>query len=317
MSTKPRPQTKPTISSPTPLLPLPLPSSPSKRQRIRVPTTAFKLLVGVGILIYLVWVGGFLWECVTLSPGSTKGFALGSGSFAYTQEKAGVRGEGEGIISDKPEAYVTFLSSITDPWYLLSTRLLLYQLHHHPHTSDPSRPLVVLTTSQIPTAVETQLMHQGAEVKRVELLVDGFPIPEGMGENHHWKDQYTKLHIFNLTAYSRLLYLDNDILLLQSLAPLWETNLPTVKTGGVAGVGERNKLNMVENDKRTRPEEGEVKDYLNAGFMMITPDEKTFDELRKVRGYKPFYMEQVSPFFFFCLLVFCFSYIIRPGCRRS
>ncbi|OWZ70952.1 hypothetical protein AYX14_03662 [Cryptococcus neoformans] len=292
MSTKPRPQTKPTISSPTPLLPLPLPSSPSKRQRIRVPTTAFKLLVGVGILIYLVWVGGFLWECVTLSPGSTKGFALGSGSFAYTQEKAGVRGEGEGIISDKPEAYVTFLSSITDPWYLLSTRLLLYQLHHHPHTSDPSRPLVVLTTSQIPTAVETQLMHQGAEVKRVELLVDGFPIPEGMGENHHWKDQYTKLHIFNLTAYSRLLYLDNDILLLQSLAPLWETNLPTVKTGGVAGVGERNKLNMVENDKRTRPEEGEVKDYLNAGFMMITPDEKTFDELRKVRGYKPFYMEQ-------------------------
>ncbi|OXG71748.1 hypothetical protein C349_06972 [Cryptococcus neoformans var. grubii Br795] len=292
MSAKPRPQTKPTISSPTPLLPLPLPSSPSKRQRIRVPTAAFKLLVGVGILIYLVWVGGFLWECVTLSPGSAKGFALGSGSFAHTQEKAGVRGEGEGIISDKPEAYVTFLSSITDAWYLLSTRLLLYQLHHHPHTSDPSRPLVVLTTSQIPTAVETQLMHQGAEVKRVELLVDGFPIPEEMGENHHWKDQYTKLHIFNLTAYSRLLYLDNDILLLQSLAPLWETNLPTVKTGGVAGVGERNKLNMVENDKRTRPEEGEVKDYLNAGFMMITPDGKTFDELRKVRGYKPFYMEQ-------------------------
>lgn len=257
-----------------------------------MPTAAFKLLVGVGILIYLVWVGGFLWECVTLSPGSAKGFALGSGSFAHTQEKAGVRGEGEGIISDKPEAYVTFLSSITDAWYLLSTRLLLYQLHHHPHTSDPSRPLVVLTTSQIPTAVETQLMHQGAEVKRVELLVDGFPIPEEMGENHHWKDQYTKLHIFNLTAYSRLLYLDNDILLLQSLAPLWETNLPTVKTGGVAGVGERNKLNMVENDKRTRPEEGEVKDYLNAGFMMITPDGKTFDELRKVRGYKPFYMEQ-------------------------
>lgn len=76
---------------------------------------------------------------------------------------------------------------------------------------------------------------------------------------------------------------------------------PDRKNGGVAGVGERNKLNMVENDKRTRPEEGEVKDYLNAGFMMITPDGKTFDELRKVRGYKPFYMEQVSPFFFFVL----------------
>lgn len=261
-----------------------------------------KLVVGVGVLVYLVWLGAFLWERVVLSPGDAGGFALGSGSFVYTQEKEGVRGEGEGIMSDKPEAYVTFLSSITDPWYFLSTRLLLYQLHHHPHTSDPLRPLVVLTTPQIPAEVETQLEHQGAEVKRVELLVDGFPIPEGMGDNHHWKDQYTKLHIFNLTDYSRLLYLDNDILLLQSLAPLWETNLPTVKTGGVAGVGERNKLNMVENDKRTRPEEGEVKDYLNAGFMMITPDEKRFGELRKVRGYKPFYMEQVSFFLSFRLL---------------
>lgn len=210
-------------------------------------------------------------------------------------EKANVLREGGGgIISNKPEAYVTFLSSITDPWYLLSTRLLLYQLRHHPRTSDPARSLIVLTTPQIPAAAEDKLENEGAEIKRVELLIDGFPVPEGMGENHHWKDQYTKLHIFNLTTYSRLLYLDNDILLLQSLAPLWETNLPTMKNGGVAGVGERNKLSMVEDDKRTRPEEGEVKDYLNAGFMMITPDEERFNELRKVRGYKPFYMEQVS-----------------------
>lgn len=252
-------------------------------------------------MIYLLWVGGFFWERVMLPQ-------LGDGGRESTlgSEKANVLGEGGGgggggIISNKPEAYVTFLSSITDSWYLLSTRLLLYQLRHHPRTSDPARPLIVLTTPQIPAVVEDQLENEGAEIKRVELLVDGFPVPEGMGENHHWKDQYTKLHIFNLTTYSRLLYLDNDILLLQSLAPLWETNLPTMKNGGVAGVGERNKLSMVENDKRTRPEEGEVKDYLNAGFMMITPDEERFNELRKVRGYKPFYMEQVSFISFFLL----------------
>ncbi|KIR76687.1 hypothetical protein I305_05895 [Cryptococcus gattii E566] len=289
MSTKSRIQIKTITSSPTPLLPRPLPSSPSKkRQRTRVPGTMFKLFMGLGLVIYVLWVGGFFWERVMVpQPGD------GGRESTLESEKANVLREGGGgIISNKPEAYVTFLSSITDPWYLLSTRLLLYQLRHHPRTSDPARPLIVLTTPQIPAAAEDKLENEGAEIKRVELLVDGFPVPEGMGENHHWKDQYTKLHIFNLTTYSRLLYLDNDILLLKSLAPLWETNLPTMKNGGIAGVGERNKLSMVENDKRTRPEEGEVKDYLNAGFMMTTPDEERFNELRKVRGYKPFYMEQ-------------------------
>ncbi|KIR96282.1 hypothetical protein L804_06406 [Cryptococcus deuterogattii 2001/935-1] len=292
MSTKTRIQIKSIISSPTPLLPRPLPSSTPKRHGSRLSGTMFKLFARLGLVIYLLWVGGFFWERVMLPQ-------LGDGGRESTlgSEKANVLGEGGGgggggIISNKPEAYVTFLSSITDSWYLLSTRLLLYQLRHHPRTSDPARPLIVLTTPQIPAVVEDQLENEGAEIKRVELLVDGFPVPEGMGKNHHWKDQYTKLHIFNLTTYSRLLYLDNDILLLQSLAPLWETNLPTMKNGGVAGVGERNKLSMVENDKRTRPEEGEVKNYLNAGFMMITPDEERFNELRKVRGYKPFYMEQ-------------------------
>ncbi|WVQ77345.1 hypothetical protein IAR50_007029 [Cryptococcus sp. DSM 104548] len=187
------------------------------------------------------------------------------------------------------EAYVTFLSSVVDPWYLLSTRLLLYQSRHSPSTGDPARSFIVLTTPSIPTSVIEQLEKEGAQVQAVELL-DGFPVPEGMEANHHWKDQYTKLHIFNLTSCSRVLYMDNDMLLLKSLAPLWE-NVPE-SFDGVGGVGERSKAKMAEDDTRRRPEEGEVRDYLNAGFLLVKPDEKTFEELRGVKDYNPFYMEQ-------------------------
>ncbi|TYJ55575.1 hypothetical protein B9479_003725 [Cryptococcus floricola] len=187
------------------------------------------------------------------------------------------------------EAYVTFLSSVVDPWYLLSTRLLLWQLQHSPSTADLARSFIVLATPSIPSDVCEQLEKEGAQVQKVELL-DGFPVPEGMEANHHWKDQYTKLHIFNQTAFSRLLYLDNDMLLLKSLSPIWDSVPSSFE--GVGGVGERSKGMMAEDDTRRRPEEGEVRDYLNAGFLLVKPDGETFEELRGVREYNPFYMEQ-------------------------
>ncbi|WVR03720.1 hypothetical protein IAU60_000715 [Kwoniella sp. DSM 27419] len=198
--------------------------------------------------------------------------------------------------ADKPEAYVTFLSSVTDSHYLLSTRLLIHKLLHDPLTADtstPRRDVVVLTTLQIGSDVEDVLVGDGAKVRRVDLL-DGFPVPESIRgeENHHWKDQYTKLHLFNMTDYSRVLYLDNDVLLLKSLEPIWSAPGSEL-VHGLAGVGERRKDEVVESDKRVEPSSGdEERSYLNAGFMLLRPDRQLFDTLREVRGYQPFYMEQ-------------------------
>ncbi|KAK6907457.1 hypothetical protein I203_101451 [Kwoniella mangroviensis CBS 8507] len=191
------------------------------------------------------------------------------------------------------EAYVTFLSSISDTNYLLSTRLLIYQLLHDPLTRDStsSRDVVVLTTPHIDMDTEDLLKKEGAVVHRVELL-DGFDLPDEV--NGHWKDQYTKLNIFNLTTYDEILYLDNDVLLLKSLEDIWNSegsDLPH----GIGGVGENSKIYLQNSDLRIPPPErlkAQDKDYLNAGFMLIRPEERLFESLRATKGYDTFYMEQ-------------------------
>ncbi|WWC96863.1 hypothetical protein V866_003738 [Kwoniella sp. B9012] len=193
----------------------------------------------------------------------------------------------------KKEAYVTFLSSISDTNYLLSTRLLIYQLLHDPLTRDAtsSRDVVILTTPHIHMDTEDLLKKEGAVVQRVELL-DGFDLPDEV--NGHWKDQYTKLNIFNLTTYNKILYLDNDVLLLKSLEDIWNSEGSDI-LHGIGGVGENSKIYLQNSDLRILPPEGlevQDKDYLNAGFMLIRPEERLFESLRATKGYDTFYMEQ-------------------------
>ncbi|WWC60416.1 uncharacterized protein I303_102988 [Kwoniella dejecticola CBS 10117] len=196
--------------------------------------------------------------------------------------------------SEKEEAYVTFLSSIADPNYLLSTRFLIYQLLHDPSTSDSSqsRDVVVLTTPEIQQDTIDLLELDGAMVKQVELL-DGFDLPEKV--NDHWKDQYTKLNIFNMTEYTQILYMDNDVFLLKSLEDIWTSPSPLDESRPLGGVGETSKALLKNSDLRLEPPMSvrtEDKDYVNAGFMLIRPSTELFEELRRVKGYDTFYMEQ-------------------------
>ncbi|WVQ78831.1 hypothetical protein IAT38_000922 [Cryptococcus sp. DSM 104549] len=291
--------------SPTPLIPAPNTSCTTRRQHRRASALAVRLAAALALALYVGYV--VVPGVNLLGRGAGQGKVdvgvmgwgeraaqqvemVGDGFRVESPDDDAVGAESNSAPQGKGEAYVTFLSSISDPWYLTSTRLLLYQLRHSPPTSSP-RPFVVITTSQIPASTEAQLRREGAVVKRVELL-DGFPVPTGIaGErNHHWKDQYTKLHIFNLTEFDRVLYLDNDMLLLQPLDSVWDA--PEAQAE-LAGVGERSKKEAVESDARVMTGvEAKERDYLNAGFMLLKPSEERFEELRGVRGYEPFYMEQ-------------------------
>ncbi|WWC88046.1 uncharacterized protein L201_002949 [Kwoniella dendrophila CBS 6074] len=199
-------------------------------------------------------------------------------------------------IPQKKEAYVTFLSSISDINYLLSTRLLIYQVLHDPTTSDSTRQrdFVVITTPEIDSETDDLLKREGAKVEKVDLL-KGFELSNDIqnDKNHHWKDQYTKLNIFNLVKYDKILYLDNDILLLNSLENIWQSK-EVIQQGGfqIGGIGENNKKFITNTDLRLEPSKNEIRDYLNAGFMLIKPSTSLFQSLLKVKGYDNFYMEQ-------------------------
>ncbi|WWC68529.1 uncharacterized protein I206_102458 [Kwoniella pini CBS 10737] len=194
---------------------------------------------------------------------------------------------------NQKEAYVTFLSSISDPNYLLSTRFLIYQLLNDPLTLDKSqsRDVVVITTPEINQETIKLLESDGAKIKKVNLL-DGFDLPNEI--NDHWKDQYTKLNIFNMTEYSKILYLDNDIFLLKSFEDIWESSLLNHQSP-LGGIGETSKTLLRNSDLRKEPPSSilpKEKDYLNAGFMLIKPSIELFEELKQVKGYDTFYMEQ-------------------------
>ena len=190
------------------------------------------------------------------------------------------------------EAYVTFLSSTEEPWYLDSVRLLLFQLKYDPLTLDPSqRDFVVLTTPYVPANVEDQLRSEGALVLRHDLITEG--LPRGGNQdgyydeqpNHHYRDQYTKLAIFNMTSYERLIYIDADVLLVKPIHELWKD--PNANPAdGVAGFS----------DPGAGPHPIPIPDgnLLNAGFLLVRPSHELCAALLQETDFVPTDMEQVS-----------------------
>ena len=104
-----------------------------------------------------------------------------------------------------------------------ATRILAYRLLHKPSTKDlHNRPLVVLTTeSVLPEQIQI-LQADGAIVRPVASI--GLP---GAGhppeKNEKSKDQFTKLQVWNMTEYSKILYIEPDVLPIRPLSEVFET----------------------------------------------------------------------------------------------
>ena len=181
------------------------------------------------------------------------------------------------------EAYATFLSDVKEPWYSVSTRLLTFQFKHDPVTMDPDRDFVVLTTPHIPLGLEEQLRREGATVERRE-LIRGMPGELDPYGSEQWKDQYSKLHVFNLTMYERILFLDSDMVINQPMQGIWEDQAAWPKSG-LASTGGNNF------DHPTPPLND--RDDFNGGFWLVRPSADLFETLLKVRGYNDWDKEQV------------------------
>ena len=180
------------------------------------------------------------------------------------------------------EAYVTFLADIEEPWYNVSARLLTFQLRHDPLTRDTERDLVVLTTPLIPPGFEDQLRAEGAVVMRRD-LIKGMPGQDEAAIN--CKDQYTKLHVFNLTMFDRVVYLDNDMILNEPMSGVWD-DPGAWPASGLAS------LSLSGQDHETPP--ANDGDYFNGNFWVARPSTEPFEALLQVRDYDTVFQEQVS-----------------------
>lgn len=116
-------------------------------------------------------------------------------------------------------------------YYYEATRILAYRLLHKTSTKDlGSRQLIVLATETVSSEQIRQLRLDGVIVHTVSAIRP----PKGVNLNKtkpRWKDQYTKLLLWNMTQYSKILYIDADILPIRPLSAIFETPLCIDKDG--------------------------------------------------------------------------------------
>lgn len=113
------------------------------------------------------------------------------------------------------EAVVLFhspppVNASADNDYFEVIRTLLYQLTAHP-TTRTSRDVVVMVTPRTPEWQRAAIMQFGAKIEERSVPVHRFRVV-----HERWTEAMTKLHAFGITRYHRILFLDSDILLLQS-----------------------------------------------------------------------------------------------------
>ena len=128
------------------------------------------------------------------------------------------------------EKYVTlFAPSSPHPWdegkvdhYFESVTIIAHQLLHNPYTKDPlNREFLVLATDSVKPKQVSILQQLGAQVRVVPSLAPPSNVDLGR-MNHRWKDQFTKLLLWNMTEYRRIVYIDADSLVIKPISELFD-----------------------------------------------------------------------------------------------
>ncbi len=149
------------------------------------------------------------------------------------------------------QAYITVLSSEN---YLEGVRILLYSMKRVKCTF----PLYVLLSESL-AHLRSKIEKWGAPVLVAkDISLGAF---EGQNNRQYWNNTFFKLRIFELVQFDKLVYLDNDMILLQNLDHLFSCEHITAVQGGA--------LIYHWED-------------INSGLMVIRPREEDFREMLNI-----------------------------------
>jgi glycogenin len=148
------------------------------------------------------------------------------------------------------KAYATLLCSET---YLPGVLALNQSLRR----SGTAYPLVVAVSADFPVAAEAPLRQSGALVRRVS---ESSAISKEMIEgNGHWGPTFNKIHLFGLVEFSKLVYVDSDMMVLSNIDELFD----------------RPHMSSVPAGRLVHPDWNR----LNSGIMVIEPQEQLADRI--------------------------------------
>lgn len=210
-----------------------------------------------------------------------------------------------------PHAIATFLTGQDeDDTYLTATRVLAYQLLHAPSTriNLSSISFLVLCSSTVSPAHKQRLHDDGVTVVDVASVPVNWWIRTGVTR---WKEQFTKLRIFQITEYSRILFLDADTMVMSPLDGIFQD--PDVVTLDPTLLSRKEEIRVDEAPlpsqwlfaarsdnaflgERRHPVPPLQTTTFSAGFWLVAPDRQMFDHLLSVmshfRRFDPHTMEQ-------------------------
>ncbi|KAH7123565.1 nucleotide-diphospho-sugar transferase [Dendryphion nanum] len=212
-------------------------------------------------------------------------------------------------------AYVTFLSGTVDSGddiekdnYLQAIRILLWQLKHQPDTRT-KHDVVVMVTPTVSQSRRDRLRKDGAIIYPVEFLHTKNDTWI-KAELHRWDDVMTKLRVWEMTQYDRILMVDGDTMLRSSLDGVFDdpgaqilatkehtTNhgdVPLPETYLLASLSE-----VWDSTHSFPPGDGtglKKMGMMNAGFFMLAPSLKAFEYYKSLMdtpgSFDPKYPEQ-------------------------
>jgi alpha-N-acetylglucosamine transferase len=196
-------------------------------------------------------------------------------------------------------AYATFLTgTVADAEdadfnhdnYFIAARLLCYQLLHSPETrTNQSIPFLAIVTQDVPQSKQDRLAEDGAIVIPVDYIREDWV----HAMHGQWADVLTKLRMWELTQYERILFLDTDTIVTRPLDGIFqdpaasldptkpnkdmvaEDESPQPTSYAFAGVPEMN------HDHHYPPSDENHDfpniNYLNAGFFVFSPSVEIFN----------------------------------------
>ncbi len=177
---------------------------------------------------------------------------------------------------------------LTQPNYLVGVRTLRASLER----SGSPHPLVVLVTDGIDARSRQLLEEDGCLLRDVEPLRPVSDRPDHYA-NARFAEVWTKLAAWRLTEFERIVFLDADMLVTQNMDELFSLELAD---GAVAACHacRCNPNRIASYPPSWNPENcfytycrgvehtsepGVVDDYLNGGFLVLTPDSSVYDDM--------------------------------------
>jgi alpha-N-acetylglucosamine transferase len=195
------------------------------------------------------------------------------------------------LTAQQKRAYATFLSSSADASirdaYFDAVRVLVYQILHHPETrTSMDIPLLVLASPDVSQEKRQVLTAEGATVIPVEPLQphqNGSRPPFSSGF-----DRLSKLRLFEMTHYDRILYLSSDMLLTKPLDGIWDEaasqKVQCTRRNSSAVMVDEARLPStylfatIDDKSDALPAEGDS--TLNSAFWLLRPDTELFEYYR-------------------------------------